>query len=155
MLKEKQNQILQQLNGFSPKLICQLKNLTEKDWSTQSRCDDWTVKDVMAHLSSVLTNYLIFIDSAKNEENILDDLNSSRVEPGTLDGKSLAGLLSERAKETSKSFNSEDVLINELELRFQRLLDGFNSCQDNQWNLPAYHPVNWVSIQGILLWTLL
>ena len=70
MIKGKQNQILQQLNGFCPNLIGQLKNLTEEGWSTQSRCDDWTVKDVMAHLSSVLTNYLIFIDSAKNEENI-------------------------------------------------------------------------------------
>jgi len=154
LIKEKQNQILQQLNGFSPKLICQLKNLTEEDWSTQSRCDDWTVKDVMAHLSSVLTNYLIFVDSAKNEENILDDPNSSRDEPGTLDGKSLAGRLSERAKESSKNFNSKDALINELELRFERLLDGFNSCQDNQWDLKAFHPVNWVSVYGILLWTM-
>ena len=154
LIKEKQDQILKQLNGFSPKLIYQLKNLTEEDWSTQSRCDDWTVKDVMAHLSSVLTNYLIIIDSAKNKENILDDPNNSRDEPGTLDGKSLAGRLSERAKETSNNFNSKDALINELELRFERLLDGFNSCQDNQWHLPAYHPVNWVSVQGILLWTL-
>ena len=154
LIKEKQDQILKQLNGFSPKLIYQLKNLTEEDWSTQSRCDDWTVKDVMAHLSSVLTNYLIIIDSAKNKKNILDAPNNSRDEPGTLDGKSLAGRLSERGKETSKSFNSKDALINELELRFERLLDGFNSCQDNQWELPAYHPVNWVSIQGILLWTL-
>ena len=154
LIKEKQDQILKQLNEFSPKLIYQLKNLTEEDWSTQSRCDDWTVKDVMAHLSSVLTSYLIFIDSAKNKENILDDPNNSRDEPGTLDGKSLAGRLSERGKETSNNFNSKDALINELELRFERLLDGFNSCQDNQWELPAYHPVNWVSIQGILLWTL-
>ena len=154
MIKEKQDQILQQLNGFSAKLIAQLKNLTEEDWEIQSRCDDWTVKDVMAHLSSVLTNYLIFIDSAKNEENILDDPNNSRDEPGTLDGKSLAGRLSERAKETSKNFDSKDALINELELRIQKLLDGFNSCEDHQWNLPAYHPVNWVSVQGILLWTL-
>ena len=154
LIKEKQDQILKQLNGFSPKLIYQLKNLTEEDWSTQSRCDDWTVKDVMAHLSSVLTNYLIFIDSAKNEENILDDPNSSRDEPGTLDGKSLAGRLSERAKETSKSFNSSEQLISELELRFESLLDGFNSCQDNQWDLKAFHPVNWVSVYGILLWTM-
>ena len=154
MIKGKQNQILQQLNGFCPNLIGQLKNLTEEDWSTQSRCDDWTVKDVMAHLSSVLTNYLIFIDSAKNEENILDDPNSSRDEPGTLDGKSLAGRLSERAKETSKSFNSSEQLISELELRFESLLDGFNSCQDNQWDLKAFHPVNWVSVYGILLWTM-
>ena len=154
MIKEKQNQILQQLNEFSPRLTNQLKNLPEQSWASQSHCDDWTVKDVIAHLSSVLTNYLIFIDSAKNEENLLDDPNSSRPEPGNLDGKSFAEFLSERAKETSKSFDSKDSLINELELRFQKLLDGFNSCQDNQWNLPAYHPVNWVSIQGILLWTL-
>ncbi|SVE18719.1 uncharacterized protein METZ01_LOCUS471573, partial [marine metagenome] len=52
MIKGKQDQVLQQLNSFSPKLIGQLKNLTEEDWSAQSRCDDWTVKDVMAHLSS-------------------------------------------------------------------------------------------------------
>ena len=154
LIKEKQNQILQRLNEFSPRLTNQLKSLTEDDWSAQSRCDDWTVKDVMAHLSSVLTNYLIFIDSAKNEENILNDPNSPRPEPGKLDGKSFAGVLSERAKESSKAFDSKDSLINELELRFQRLLNGFNSCQEKQWDLPAYHPVNWVSIQGILLWTL-
>ena len=153
-MTEKQDQILKQLNEFCPRLIQQLRKLSEDDWATKSRCDDWTVKDVMAHLSSVLTNYLIFIDSAKNEENILDDPNNSRDEPGTLDGKSLAGRLSERAKETSKNFDSKDALINELELRFQKLLDGFNSCEDHQWNLPAYHPVNWVSVQGILLWTL-
>ena len=153
-MAEKQDQILKQLNEFCPRLIERLRKLSEDDWATKSRCDDWTVKDVMAHLSSVLTNYLIFIDSAKNEENILDDPNSSRDEPGTLDGKSLAGRLSERAKETSKSFNSKDALINELELRFERLLDGFNSCQDNQWDLKAFHPVNWVSVYGILLWTM-
>ena len=154
MIKEKQDQILKQLNGFSPKLIYQLKNLTEEDWSTQSRCDDWTVKDVMAHLSSVLTNYLIIIDSAKNKENILDDPNNSRDEPGTLDGKSLAGLLSKRAKESSESFNSTEELIDEFSLRFERLLDGFNSCKDNEWDLKAFHPVNWVSVYGILLWTM-
>jgi len=154
LIKEKQNQILKQLNKFSPKFIGQLRDLSETDWAIQSRCDDWTVKDVMSHLSSVLTTYRIIIDSAKNEENILDDPNNSRDEPGKLDGKSLAGRLSERAKETSKTFDSKDALINEVELRFQRLLDGFNSCQDNQWDLPAYHPVNWVSIQGMLLWTL-
>ena len=153
-MTEKQDQILKQLNEFCPRLIQELRKLSEDDWATKSRCDDWTVKDVMAHLSSVLTNYLIFIDSAKNEENILDDPNNSRDEPGTLDGKSLAGRLSERAKESSKSFNSKDALINELELRFERLLDGFNSCQDNQWDLKAFHPVNWVSVYGILLWTM-
>ena len=153
-MTEKQDQILKQLNEFCPRLIQQLRKLSEDDWATKSRCDDWTVKDVMAHLSSVLTNYLIFIDSAKNEENILDDPNSSRDEPGILDGKSLARRLSERAKETSKSFNSSEQLINELELRFESLLDGFNSCQDNQWDLKAFHPVNWVSVYGILLWTM-
>tara|TARA_B100000949_G_scaffold115635_1_gene102161 strand:+ start:432 stop:1340 length:909 start_codon:yes stop_codon:yes gene_type:complete len=153
-MTEKQDQILKQLNEFCPRLIQQLRKLSEDDWARKSRCDDWTVKDVMAHLSSVLTNYLIFIDSAKNEENILDDPNSSRDEPGTLDGKSLAGRLSERAKETSKSFNSSEQLISELELRFESLLDGFNSCQDNQWDLKAFHPVNWVSVYGILLWTM-
>ena len=153
-MTEKQDQILKQLNEFCPRLIQQLRKLSEDDWATKSRCDDWTVKDVMAHLSSVLTNYLIFIDSAKNEENILDDPNNSRDEPGTLDGKSLAGRLSERGKETSNNFNSKDALINELELRFERLLDGFNSCQDNQWDLKAFHPVNWVSVYGILLWTM-
>ncbi len=153
-MEEKQNQILKQLNEFSPKLIGHLRDLNETDWTIKSRCDDWTVKDVMSHLSSVLTNYLIIVDSAKKEENILDDPNSSRDEPGKLDGKSLAGRLSERAKETSKTFDSKDALINELELRFQRLLDGFNSCQNKQWDLPAYHPVNWVSIRGMLLWTL-
>ena len=85
MIKEKQNQILKQLNKFSTKLIGKLRDLSETDWAIQSRCDDWTVKDVISHLSSVLTNYLIFIDSAKNEENILDDPNSLRPEPGTLD----------------------------------------------------------------------
>ena len=153
-MTEKQDQILKQLNEFCPRLIQQLRKLSEDDWARKSRCDDWTVKDVMAHLSSVLTNYLIFIDSAKNEENILDDPNSSRDEPGTLDGKSLAGRLSERAKETSKSFNSSEQLISELELRFESLLDGFNSCEDNQWDLKAFHPVNWVSVYGILLWTM-
>ena len=153
-MSEKQDQILKQLNEFRPRLIQQLRKLSENEWAAQSRCDDWTVKDVMAHLSSVLTNYLIFIDSAKNEENILDDPNSSRDEPGTLDGKSLAGLLSKRAKESSESFNSTEELINELELRFERLLDGFNSCKDNQWDLKAFHPVNWVSVYGILLWTM-
>ena len=153
-MTEKQDQILKQLNEFCPRLIQKLRKLSEDDWARKSRCDDWTVKDVMAHLSSVLTNYLIFRDSAKNEENILDDPNSSRDEPGTLDGKSLAGRLSERAKETSKSFNSSEQLISELELRFESLLDGFNSCQDNQWDLKAFHPVNWVSVYGILLWTM-
>ena len=153
-MSEKQDQILKQLNEFRPRLIQQLRKLSENEWAAQSRCDDWTVKDVMAHLSSVVTNYLIIIDSAKNEENILDDPNSSRDEPGSLDGKSLAGRLSERAKEASKNFDSKDALINELELRFQRLLDGFNSCKDNQWDLKAFHPVNWVSVYGILLWTM-
>ena len=88
MIEEKQTLILEQLNSFSPKLVSQLRDLTKEDWVAQSRCHDWTVKDVIAHLSSVLTNYLIFIDSAKKEENILDDPNSSRYEPGTLDGKS-------------------------------------------------------------------
>ena len=101
-----------------------------------------------------MTNYLIFITSAKKEENILDDPNLSFSEPGVLDGKSLAGRFSKMAKESSESFDSSEQLINEFELGFEMLLDGFNSCKDNEWDLKAFHPVNWVSVYGILLWTM-
>ena len=153
-MTEKQDEILKQLNEFCPRLIQQLRKLSEDDWVTKSRCNDWTVKDVIAHLSPVLANYLIFITSAKKEENILDDPNLSFSEPGVLDGKSLAGRLSNMAKESSESFDSSEQLINEFELRFEMLLDGFNSCKDNEWDLKAFHPVNWVSVYGILLWTM-
>ena len=153
-MTEKQDEILKQLNEFCPRLIQQLRKLSEDDWAAQSRCDDWTVKDVIAHLSPVLTNYLIFITSAKKEENILDDPNLAFSEPGVFDGKSLAGFFSKMAKESSESFDSSEQLINEFELRFEMLLDGFNSCKDNEWDLKAFHPVNWVSVYGILLWTM-
>ena len=153
-MSEKQDQILKQLNEFHPRLIQQLRKLSEDEWAAQSRCDDWTVKEVIAHLSPVLANYLIFITSAKKEKNILDDPNLSFNEPGVLDGKSLAETLSKMAKESSESFDSTEELINEFELRFEMLLDGFNSCKDNEWDLKAFHPVNWVSVYGILLWTM-
>ena len=153
-MTEKQDEILKQLNEFCPRLIQQLRKLSEDDWAAQSRCDDWTVKDVIAHLSPVLANFLIFITSAKKEENILDDPNLAFSEPGVLDGKSFAGTLSKMAKESSESFDSSEQLINEFELRFEMLLDGFNSCKDNEWDLKAFHPVNWVSVYGILLWTM-
>ena len=153
-MTEKQDEILKQLNEFCPRLIQQLRKLSEDDWAAQSRCDDWTVKDVIAHLSPVLANFLIFITSAKKEENILDDPNLAFSEPGVFDGKSLAGRFSKMAKESSESFDSPEQLINEFELRFEMLLDGFNSCKDNEWDLKAFHPVNWVSVYGILLWTM-
>jgi len=153
-MTEKQDEILKQLNEFCPRLIKQLRKLSEDDWAAQSRCDDWTVKDVIAHLSPVLANFLIFITSAKKEENILDDPNLAFSEPGVLDGKSFAETLSKMAKESSESFDSSEQLINEFELRFEMLLDGFNSCKDNEWDLKAFHPVNWVSVYGILLWTM-
>ncbi len=153
-MTEKQDEILKQLNEFCPRLIQQLRKLSEDDWAAQSRCDDWTVKDVIAHLSPVLANFLIFITSAKKEENILDDPNLAFSEPGVFDGKSLAGRFSKMAKESSESFDSSEQLINEFELRFEMLLDGFNSCKDNEWDLKAFHPVNWVSVYGILLWTM-
>lgn len=153
-MTEKQDEILKQLNEFCPRLIQQLRKLSEDDWAAQSRCDDWTVKDVIAHLSPVFANFLIFITSAKKEENILDDPNLAFSEPGILDGKSTAGFFSKRAKESSESFDSSEQLINEFELRFEMLLDGFNSCKDNEWDLKAFHPVNWVSVYGILLWTM-
>ena len=153
-MTEKRDQILKQLNEFYPRLIQQLRKLSEDDWAAQSRCDDWTVKDVIAHLSPVLANFLIFITSAKKEENILDDPNLAFSEPGVLDGKSFAETLSKMAKESSESFDSSEQLINEFELRFEMLLDGFNSCKDNEWDLKAFHPVNWVSVYGILLWTM-
>ena len=153
-MTEKRDQILKQLNEFYPRLIQQLRKLSEDDWAAQSRCDDWTVKDVIAHLSRVLPNYLIFITSAKKEENILDDPNLPFSEPGVLDGKSFAETLSKMAKESSESFDSSEQLINEFELRFEMLLAGFNSCKDNEWDLKAFHPVNWVSVYGILLWTM-
>ena len=153
-MTEKRDQILKQLNELYPRLIQQLRKLSEDDWAAQSRCDDWTVKDVIAHLSPVLANFLIFITSAKKEENILDDPNLAFSEPGVLDGKSFAETLSKMAKESSESFDSSEQLINEFELRFEMLLDGFNSCKDNEWDLKAFHPVNWVSVYGILLWTM-
>ena len=153
-MTEKQDHILKQLNEFCPRLIHQLRKLSGDDWAAQSRCDDWTVKDVIAHLSPVLANFLIFITSAKKEENILDDPNLAFSEPGVFDGKSLAGRFSKMAKESSESFDSSEQLINEFELRFEMLLAGFNSCKDNEWDLKAFHPVNWVSVYGILLWTM-
>ena len=153
-MTEKQDHILKQLNEFCPRLIQQLRKFSEDDWAAQSRCDDWTVKDVIAHLSPLLARYLIFITSAKKEENILDDPNVAFPEPGVLDGKSLAERLSKMAKDSSENFDSSEQLINEFELRFEMLLDGFNSCKDNEWDLKAFHPVNWVSVYGILLWTM-
>ena len=52
-MTEKQDQILKQLNEFRPRLIQQLRKLSEDEWAAQSRCDDWTVKEVIAHLSLI------------------------------------------------------------------------------------------------------
>ena len=153
-MNEKHFQILEQLNIFSPTLITRLENLSEEDWSTQSRCSDWTVKDVMSHLTTVLATYLQIIETAKNTEDIRNNPKISYSEPGTLDGKSVASRLSQRAKETSGNFISNNELVVEFGLRFKELLDGFNSCEEHHWDLKAYHPVNWVSVYGMLLWTL-
>jgi len=153
-MNEKRSQILEQLNRFSPNLIDRIKTLSEKDWSAQSRCSDWTVKDVMSHLTTVLATYLQIIETAKNTEDIRNNPKISYSEPGTLDGKSVASRLSQRAKETSGNFKSNNELVVEFGLRFKELLDGFNSCEEHHWDLKAYHPVNWVSIYGMLLWTL-
>jgi uncharacterized protein (TIGR03083 family) len=153
-MNEKHSQILRQLNRFSPTLIDRLETLTEKDWSTQSRCSDWTVKDVMSHLTTALATYLQIIETAKNTEDIRNNPKISYSEPGTLDGKSVASRVSQRARESSRNFKSNNELVVEFGLRFKNLLDGFNSCEEHHWGLKAYHPVNWVSIYEMLLWTL-
>ncbi|PZC41232.1 MAG: Mycothiol maleylpyruvate isomerase N-terminal domain-containing protein [Chloroflexi bacterium] len=153
-MNEKHSQILGQLNRFSPTLIDRFETLTEKDWSTQSRCSDWTVKDVMSHLTTALATYLQIIETAKNTEDIRNNPKISYSEPGTLDGKSVASRVSQRARESSRNFKSNNELVVEFGLRFKKLLDGFNSCEEHHWGLKAYHPVNWVSIYEMLLWTL-
>ena len=50
-MNRSRNQILEQLNAFLPKLIERVNNLSENDWSSQSRCEDWTVKEVIYHLT--------------------------------------------------------------------------------------------------------
>ena len=148
------NQILEQLNHFSPKLIERINNLTESEWTTQSRCEDWTVKEVIYHLTSALTMYFHVIDTAQKAGDIRDNPNINYMEPGIVDGKSNAGPLSKRTKEASKNFKPNSKLASEFESASGRLTRAFNSCEDRHWNLTAYHPVNWVSVGRMLLWTL-
>lgn len=145
---------MEQLNDFLPKLIERVNDLSENDWSSPSRCEDWTVKEVIYHLTSALTMYFHVIDTAKNAGDIQNNPNINYREPGTADGKSNAGSLSKRIKEASKNFKTNKKLAYDFETTFSRLLRAFNSCQDHHWSLTAYHPVNWVSVHEMLLWTL-
>lgn len=152
-MTEKREQILEHLKAFSPRLIRKFGNLSETEWAKQSRCKDWTVKDVISHMTWVFTNYFHIIETAKNGSDIRKNPNISFRQPGKIDGKSMAGRVSEKAIENSSQFTNKE-LITEFGSKFNTLLNGFDSANNCQWSLKAYHPVNWVSLYGMLLWTM-
>ena len=153
MTTAKTLEILGTVERLSSDMLCRFDNLTQADWDAPSRCHMWLVKDVGSHMAQAFGFYLNMVTRSIEGNGMPPE---GMPDPGIADARSFADRLASRAIQISETdLTTTKALMDRLSDLESRLLDTWRSLSDEQWALPAYHPVNRVSPRGILYWKLL
>ena len=146
-------EMLDTVERLSSDMLGRFENLTQADWEAPSRCHMWSVKDVGSHMAMAFGFYLDMVTRSIEGNEMPPE---GRPDPGIANAKSYADRLASRAIEISENdLTTPKALMDRLSELESSLLATWRSLSDEQWDLPAYHPVNQVSPRGLLHWKLL
>jgi uncharacterized protein (TIGR03083 family) len=117
------------------RMLAMLKTLTDDQWKTPSRCDDWTVRDVVAHIVGVNSFW---------HSSIIAGLAGapSRVLGGFFDPAATPGAM----VEWMSALGSSEVL-DQFIATSEQLLDTIDALTDEQWATLAEAPAGHVPIR--------
>lgn len=124
---------------LSNELLQAFGNLTPEQFEQKSKCHQWAIKDIGSHLIAT-TGFAINSIQRSVQGDYLPA--EGQPNPGSANSQSMAAGIASRAiqiSETDLPNNSE--LINVLFEMEKSLLNVFLSIDENQWELPAYHPI--------------
>jgi uncharacterized protein (TIGR03083 family) len=114
-----------------------LERLTEDQWRAQSRCAEWTVKDVVAHLAGVNEYWTLSITKGLEGE-------PTRYLAG-FDPVTVPAAMVDATDE-----DAPDVVLQRFRASSDRLLEVIGSLRDDQWLMPAEAPPGWLPIRLVV-----
>ncbi len=127
--------------GQRRRLQQSLGSLSPSDWATESRCDGWSVKDVVAHLASVNEFWMLSISSGASGE--------PTKWLASFDPAATPEQMVERTRATEASQVLEQ--FSDTNARLAVLLEGLD---ESQWSLlaeapPGHLPIRLVASHGL------
>ena len=122
-----------------------LRTLSPSDWSTQSACDSWQVRDVVAHLTAAVDMFGPNIArGAAGDASPPEGLSPA----GQGDMAARLAASAQRAKDFRESLGSGLLeAFNERRVQFDDVL---SQLRDTDGDKPCYHPAGTISVETYL-----
>ena len=119
------------------RLTAMLNGFDHDAWATQSRCDQWTARDVAAHLASVNSYWTTSIQAGLTRQptRMLTGFDPATTPPAIV--------------ETMTSLTNEEVLA-QFVAASETLLDVLAGLDDSDWSTPAESPIGHVPIRLVV-----
>ena len=142
------DKILSTVEDQSKFLIEGLNKLTPSQWESPSRCHRWAIKDVVSHLVAINGFFLNSINRALEGDSLP---SHGMPNPGTGNAVQMSDGIASRAIQMSETTLSRKIdAMDALTFLEDALITTWQRLDENQWDMPAYHPVNQLSPNLIL-----
>ena len=122
-----------------------LGSLTDNAWDQPSKCDLWTVADVLAHLTWAANYFIRAISNGRK-----GDVSPPEgwPEQGTLAQEDVNGFIGDKAIEARQALG--DGLAQEFQARNHLLQELISSLSADELDLPCYGPIASRTIQSFI-----
>ena len=141
--------ILNVVEKLSKQYLSDICDLSSTDFEQPSKCHMWAVKDVVSHLISINGFFQNSVVRSLDGDGMPPE---GMPNPGTGSAVAMSEGIANRAiqlSETALSDQSQMIAISErMEVD---LLETFKNVNSDEWDLPAYHPMNTLSPRLLLL----
>jgi hypothetical protein len=130
---------LELLQKKSKDLQQQLNDLTKEQFELRSKCHKWAIKDIASHFIATDGFFLNSIQRSLSGDFLPVE---GQPNPGSANAQSMADGIASRAIQISETTlpNITELLQVFCEME-QSLLKVLLNIKDDQWELPAYHPI--------------
>ena len=137
------DEILVTIEGLSKYLIEGLNKLTDNQWESPSGCHMWAIKDVVSHLVAIDGFFLNSMTRALEGDSLP---SHGMPNPGTGTAVQMSNGIASRAIQMSETSLSRKIdSMDALMFLEDSLIKLWQGLDENQWDIPAYHPINQLS----------
>lgn len=141
--------ILNVVEKLSKQYLSDICDLSYSDFEQPSKCHMWAVKDVISHLVSINGFFQNSVVRSLDGDGMPPE---GMPNPGTGSAIAMSEGIANRAIQLSETALSEQSQMIAISERTEvDLLETFKNVNSDQWDLPAYHPMNTLTPRLLLL----
>jgi len=140
--------LINEISRSSKQLTEKLSHITDNDWEKPSHCHMWAIKDLVSHIIAVDGFFINTLTRSLAGDFLPPE---GMPNPGTATAESMSGGISSRAIQISEtSLKTPGQLLAVLSDFETQTLELLRNIKETQWNNPAYHPMNTLTVELIL-----